>query len=176
MIDMMRRLSLWSLFFATCLCTSGAAAADRSIDFNRDIRPILANSCYACHGPDKNTRKADLLLHSEESAFADRGGYQAIQPGKPQLSEVYRRITADDPKMRMPPAKFGKQLTAKQIDLIRRWIEQGAKWQKHWSRIQPVQPALPNVQDGAWPRNPVDAFVLVRLEQEGLKPDPEAEE
>src|SRR5438105_2138779 len=151
-------------------------ASAQTVEFNRDIRPIFSDNCYACHGPDKNTRKADLLLHSEESAFADRGGYQAIQPGKPQLSEVYRRITADDPKMRMPPAKFGKQLTAKQIDLIRRWIEQGAKWQKHWSRIPPVRPELPTVGGKivkAVARNPIDAFVLARLEQEGLKPSPE---
>src|SRR5437899_1932083 len=98
-----------------------------AIEFNRDIRPILADNCFACHGPDKNQRKADLRLDGEEFARADRGGYQAIAQGQPEKSELYRRIIAEDVKERMPPAKSGKKLSQRQIELIRRWIEQGSK-------------------------------------------------
>src|SRR6266852_4832890 len=111
------------LLAATCAMTVGvrSAAADPPIsprvEFNRDIRPILADNCFACHGPDKNQRKANLRLDSEADALADRGGYQAIAPGHPEKSELYRRITAEDTKERMPPAKSGKKLTQRQIEL-----------------------------------------------------------
>src|SRR5439155_7201989 len=131
------RLPPFILFLAaTCLISSevSSSAADQPIpqvvEFNRDIRPILADNCFACHGPDKNQRKANLRLDSEEEALADRGGYQAIAPGKPDQSELYRRITVEDVKEHMPPAKSGKKLTKRQVELIHRWIEQGGKWQK----------------------------------------------
>jgi mono/diheme cytochrome c family protein len=153
----------------------GFAEGPATVEFNRDIRPILADNCYACHGPDKNQRKAGLRLDTEEGAFADRDGSRAIVPGKPQESELWRRISAADEKQRMPPAKFGKKLSQRQIDLVRQWIEQGAKWQKHWSLLPPSRPDLPAVRGTAWVRNAIDQFLLSRLEQEGLIPSPEAD-
>src|SRR5437016_6652769 len=152
-----------------------ASAATNQIQFNRDVRPILADNCYACHGPDKNQRKADLRLDSEESALADRGAYKIITPGKPEQSELYRRISSVDPKVHMPQPRFGKNLTAKQVETIRQWIAQGAKWQKHWSLIPPKRHDLPPVKDPSWPGNAIDHFILARLDQEGLKPSVEAE-
>jgi mono/diheme cytochrome c family protein len=145
------------------------------VEFNRDIRAILSDNCFACHGPDKNQRKADLRFDTEEGPFGARGDIRPIVPGKPGESEMFRRVSAKDPKERMPPAKFGKQLTQRQIALIGRWIEQGAKWQKHWSRLALKQPELPEVHDRSWPWNPIDRFILARLEQEALRPSPEAD-
>src|SRR5437879_886784 len=125
--------------------TAAAGSEARSVEFNRDIRPILADNCYACHGPDKNQRKAGLRLDTEESALADRGAYKIITPGKPEQSELYRRISSVDPKVHMPQPRFGKNLTAKQVETIRQWIAQGAKWQKHWSLIPPKRHDLPPV-------------------------------
>jgi hypothetical protein len=156
-----------------------AARADgpgsSTVEFNRDIRPILSNNCFVCHGPDQKLRKAKLRLDVEADAFADRGGYRAFIPGKPEQSEVYRRITSKDAKERMPPAKHGKDLTAREVDLFKRWIEQGAKWQGHWSLIPPRRPALPKVAAKSWPLNPIDYFILARLELAGLKASPEAD-
>jgi hypothetical protein len=163
---------------AAALAGSNTAAAGsevRPVEFNRDIRPILADNCYACHGPDKNQRKADLRLDIEEGAFADRGDYKIITPGKPAQSEIYRRISSADPKVHMPQPRFGKNLTVKQVETIRLWIAQGAKWQKHWSLIPPNRHELPPVKDPSWPRNAIDHFILARLDQEGLKPSIEAD-
>jgi hypothetical protein len=154
---------------------AGAGPLPQIVEFNRDIRPIFSNNCFACHGPDKHKRQADLRLDTEKGAFADLGGSHALVPGKPGQSELYQKITAKDVDERMPPRKFGKTLTKRQIDLIRRWIEQGAKWQKHWSLIPPRRPVLPEVGNAAWPNNGIDSFILSRLDQEGLKPSPEAD-
>lgn len=145
------------------------------VEFNRDIRPILADNCFACHGPDKNQRKANLRLDREEDALADRGGYQAIAPGKPDKSELFHRVTAENVKERMPPAKSGKKLTPTQIELMRRWIEQGSKWEKHWSLLPPRRAELPKVSNRSWPINAIDRFILARLEQESLQLSPEAD-
>src|SRR5437016_5084660 len=149
-------------------------AADR-VEFNRDIRPILADTCFQCHGPDRAKRKADLRFDTEEGALADLGGHRAIVPGQPERSEMWRRITAETGKKRMPPLASGRTLSEEQIALLGRWIEQGAKWQKHWSLIPPARPALPTVKNDRWPRNPVDRWILARLESEGFAPAPEAE-
>jgi hypothetical protein len=149
-------------------------AAPPAVSFNRDVRPILADHCYACHGPDKNTRKADFRLDVEEVAKADRGGYRAIVPGKPNDSELYLRITASEPARHMPPAKFGKPLSAEQIATLNRWIESGAKWEKHWSRIVPERPPLPDCRTGT-PANPIDRFILPGLERAGLTFSPPAD-
>jgi hypothetical protein len=148
---------------------------EQPVQFNRDIRPILSDNCFACHGPDKNQRKAELRLDTERGAFADRGGYQVLVPGKPEQSELYRRITSTDESLRMPKPKFGKELSKRQVELIRLWIAQGARWQKHWSLIAPNRADLPAASDRAWPVNAIDRFILARLEQEGLKPSPQAE-
>jgi hypothetical protein len=135
----------------------------------------LSENCFACHGPDKNKRKADLRLDTEEGAFGDRGEVVLLVPGMPEQSELFRRISTTDEKLRMPKAKFGKKLSPQQIDLVRQWILQGAKWQKHWSLIPPKRPDLPLVQDASWVVNPIDRFVLDRLDREGLKPSREAD-
>jgi hypothetical protein len=145
-----------------------------TVEFNRDIRPILADNCYTCHGPARSTRKANLRLDTQAGAFADRGGYQPLVPGQPDKSEVWRRLTSAERDKRMPPIKTGKQLSVRQLELFRRWIVQGARWQKHWSLVPPQRPPLPHVKHTAWLRNPIDAFILARLEQEGLSPSPEA--
>src|SRR6187455_1927329 len=116
-------LAIIGLVAIVASTSSGQAPKPAKVEFNRDIRPILSDTCFACHGPDQNQRKADFRLDQAESARGDRGGYFALAPGKPDQSELLRRITAKDGK-RMPPAKFGKQLSAAQIELIRRWIEQ----------------------------------------------------
>jgi hypothetical protein len=152
-----------------------AADLPQTVEFNRDIRPILSDTCFKCHGPDKAKRKAGLHFDTEEGAFADLGGHRAIVPGDSARSELVRRITATEEEERMPPVRSGLKLTARQIDLLRRWVEQGAKWQKHWSLIPPRRPPLPAVRNTAWVRNPIDAFILDRLEREGLFPAPEAD-
>ena len=144
-----------------------AADAGPAVEFNRDVRPILADACFACHGPDKAKRKAGLRL--------DREAKDVVIPGQPDASELFRRISSADPNERMPPAKHPVKLTTRQIDLIKRWIEQGAKWQAHWAFVPPTRPDVPKVTTAAWVRNPIDAFVLARLEREKLRPSPEAE-
>ncbi len=154
---------------------AAAATAAEPVTFNRDIRQILADNCYACHGPDRNQRKANLRLDTDENAYEDREGCRVIVPAKPEASELYRKLTTADAKKRMPPPKFGKSLSPGQVDLIRRWIEQGGRWEQHWSLIPPARPPLPRVRDGAWPLNPIDYFILARLEREGLKPSRETD-
>jgi hypothetical protein len=159
----------------TCAHCRGADSIPDIIEFNRDVRPILSDNCFQCHGPDKAKRKANLRLDLEEGAFADLGGHKALVPGDLAKSELFQRITAPDEKERMPPAKAGRRLIARDVEVIRRWIEQGAKWQRHWSFIKPERPALPGVSNPRWIRNPIDAFVLAKLEVAGLHPSPEAD-
>src|SRR5262245_14998691 len=171
-------LALLAALLLTGLVPRAAqAGAPKStpVEFNRDIRPILSNTCFVCHGPDTKLRKGELRLDLEADVFADRGGYKVIVPGKLADSELYQRITARDARERMPPAKHGKQLTLREIDLVKRWIEQGAKWQGHWAFLPPKRAPLPEVRDRSWPLGPIDYFVLARLDQEGLKPAPEAD-
>ncbi len=165
----MNRLVLLFISIASLL------RAQDKIEFNRDIRPILSDTCFLCHGPDKARRKADLRLDVESSAKAKHEDHFTIVPGKLDQSELIRRITTDDADDRMPPLDSGRQLTKQQIDLLKRWVAQGASWQAHWSFIAPQRPALPPVKDSAWPRNAVDHFILAKLEQEGLPPSPEAD-
>jgi hypothetical protein len=157
------------LLSATLLlaCLSVRAPATE-VEFNRDVRPILADACFHCHGPDKVRRKGDLRLDTED-------GRKSIVPGKPNESELFRRVTDPDPARRMPPAKSGRSLTAAQLDTLRRWIEQGGKWDRHWAFLTPRRPPTPSVQDTRWVRNGIDPFVLTRLEAEGLKPSPETD-
>ena len=144
----------------------GWRTADTSgkIDFNRDIRPILSNACLKCHGPDPKQRQGGgqdgLRLDAEESATADLGGYAAIARGKPDDSEMIKRITTDDADLLMPPKASGKRLSEHEVALLKKWIEQGAPFARHWSYVKPVRPPAPEVQDRAWPRNAIDAFLL----------------
>lgn len=139
------------------------------IEFNRDVRPILSEFCFTCHGPDTAKRKGDLRLDTEE------GGRSVLVAGKPDKSELFLRLLEKDPKKRMPPASTGKSLSAKQIDLLRRWIEQGAPYQKHWALLPPKRPPLPPVRNDRWGRTAIDRFLLARLEAEGLTTSAEAE-
>ena len=152
----------------------GASGPGRTpaMEFNRDIRPILSDRCYQCHGPDAARRKANLRLDQESSSKSVRDGRRAIVPGDLDASELYRRITAEDDSERMPPVKSGKTFSAAEIERIGRWITEGAKWQPHWAFIAPESPPTPHVRRQDWIRNPIDAFVLARLEGEGLAPAP----
>src|SRR5262249_42659898 len=132
-------------------------SAKPSVDFTRQVRPILSENCFACHGPDEKKRKARLRLDTKEGALGKlRDGGFAIVPGKPDESELIARITADEPSQRMPPAKSGKHLKPEQIAVLRQWIEQGAPWSEHWAFVAPKRSPLPKVANGAWPRNPID--------------------
>ena len=175
----LRRLKLALLSTAICL-SSACWASDPGSDavlFNRDIRPILSDRCYACHGPDKANRKTNMHFDTEEGAFtALNGGGFAVVRGDPSKSVMLQRISSDNQGFRMPPAYMGyAKLPDKEVDLIRRWIEQGAKWQLHWSFIPPESAPRPQVMHTAWPRNPIDYYVLAHLEHDGLTPSPEAD-
>jgi len=151
------------------------AAAGRRLQFNRDIRPLLTDTCFTCHGPDASKRKADLRLDTRRGMLGKPDEPGAVVPGKPDESELYLRITSRDVHERMPPPAFHQQLTSEQINLLRRWIEQGAPYQDHWAYLVPERAELPAVGDSAWPRNPIDYFILARLEKQGLKPSPPAD-
>jgi hypothetical protein len=158
---------------------ASAVAADQpdaknvgEVHFNRDIRPILSNRCFKCHGPD--LKKGGLNLQDRTGAVKElKSGRVAVVPGKSAESELVRRITSDDPSERMPPVS--EPLSAEQIAKLKSWIDQGAKYEEHWAYVKPVRPALPAVRNKNWPKNGIDYFVLARLEQEGLSPSPEAE-
>jgi len=149
----------------------------RPIDFNREIRPILSNACFTCHGPDAAKRKGvtkPLRLDTEAGAFADLGGYAAVVRGQPDESELIQRIISDDPTEMMPPKEVGKKLTAKDVELLTEWVRQGAPYAKHWSYVKPVRPDRPKVKNTSWSRNSIDDFILARLERESLRPASEA--
>ena len=153
----------------------GATPPAAKVDFNRDIRPILAENCFACHGQDATKRKKKLRLDTRAGAIAELDdATHAIVPGKPDDSEMLDRLVSKIDSQRMPPPKTGKSLTPQQVALLRNWIAQGANYSLHWAFAKPERPATPAVKDQTWVRNPIDAFILVRLEHEGLQPSPEA--
>ncbi|MFZ9413215.1 MAG: DUF1549 domain-containing protein, partial [Opitutales bacterium] len=159
---------------------SAAFAAD-GVQFNRDIRPLLADNCFHCHGPDPGTRKAGLRLDTEAGFFAvrvDKSGKEeppTIIKGKPDQSTLYQRMLSKDEDEIMPPPETHKTLKPDQIALVRRWIEQGAPWQPHWSLVAPQKSPLPQTSDDAWAKNPIDRFVRAKLDAAGLKPAAEAD-
>lgn len=162
--------------FAAGLLAARAADSAGQIEFNRDIRPILSDACFACHGPDAEHRKGKLRFDLKEEAFkAGKSDEIAIVPGHPEKSELMARVTAKDEDDRMPPLKTGKTLTSQQIDLLSRWIKQGAPWQEHWAFSKPKRPVPPELKDKGWVRTPVDNFIAAKLDAEKLKPSPEAE-
>jgi len=186
---MTKRSSWLVLNFALALCLLGLAGEGRRsplaatsavrlespVDYNRDIRPILTSKCFKCHGPDERARKAGLRLDIREHATRASGlGGTAIVPGKPAESELVKRIGSADDNFMMPPPASNKKLTAAEKGLLKKWIEQGAEYQPHWSIIPPKRPTLPEVKNASWPRNSIDYFILARLEAEGLRPSPEA--
>ncbi len=161
---MLRLSPLFLLAAVFAALPTGAATANSRIEFNRDIRPILSENCFPCHGADSAARKAGLRLDRFEEAIAPRkDSPPAIVPGKPEASELVRRITAADPDDIMPPAKTHKVLRAEQKELLKSWIAASARFEPHWSLIPPKRPELPKVQNQRWPRNPVDYFVLAPM-------------
>src|SRR5687768_14945561 len=160
-------------------CNSGPAykaAAEQvpnQISYNFDVRPILSDNCFACHGPDANKREAGLRLDIAEEAYKaleENPTAHALVPGKPELSVVYQRISSQDTAMIMPPAGSNLKLTNREIELIQKWIKQGAKYESHWAFVAPKKPALPQVKQKDWARNEIDYFILQKQEQKGLKP------
>jgi hypothetical protein len=147
-----------------------SAAADDAIDFSRDVRPILSNTCFKCHGPDEATREAELRLDTAEGAYANREGRHAIKPGDVESSKLIVRVTSGDPDFRMPPVDSGLELTAEQIDLLRRWVSQGAHYDQHWAFRLIRRPGVPSLPESEWIGNPIDSFVERRLQQAGLAP------
>jgi cytochrome c553 len=161
--------------FLPAFFSIGAEKSD-GVSYNRDIRPILVENCFACHGADPSSRKARLRLDIFEDATAAReDSHPAIVPGKSTEGELLRRIFTDDPDDLMPPEESHKKLNPEQKLLIRRWIVAGAKYEMHWAFIPPSRPEIPRVRNSTWGRNPIDAFILSRLEAEKLKPSGEAE-
>ncbi|HEY7309761.1 MAG TPA: DUF1553 domain-containing protein [Gemmataceae bacterium] len=158
-----------------CLCvsvvSSSAQAAERKIEYNRDVRPILAENCFACHGPDSASRKADLRLDRRDDAIKA----EAIAPGDTEKSSLVERILSDNRGQVMPPPKTKKKLTDAQKETLKRWIASGAEYEAHWSFIAPKRPQPPAVKDSGWVRNPLDRFILAGLEKRGLRPAPEAD-
>ena len=146
------------------------------VDFNFHIKPILSDRCFQCHGPDANTREADLRLDEPSSAIETRleSGGRAIVPGRVGKSKLYQRITSGDPQHVMPPPESNLSLSPHEIALLAKWIDQGAEYKPHWSFL-PVQEAVPpSIDQEAWTQNPIDHFVLASMERQGLQPEPEA--
>ena len=146
------------------------------VDFNRDVRPILSGTCFKCHGIDDASRKAKLRLDVRDAAVAPlKDGDRAIVPGKPELSELVRRVFSGEEDEVMPPAKTGVRLTDAQKNTLKQWVTEGAKYETHWAFVAPKQIPPPAVKNAEWCRNPIDRFVLAKLEQQGLGPTPEAD-
>ena len=164
------------LFIVFVWLSMNSSAVGVEIEFTRDIRPLLSETCFPCHGPDAENRKSGLRLDVREDALmGGDSGAAAIVPGNLELSELYTRITAEDPSERMPPENFERKLSAEEIETIRLWLMSGAKQTAHWA-FQPItSPVVPTVNDSSWPRNPVDHFVLAKLEAQNLVPSPEAD-
>ncbi len=162
--------------FSTGIGVAAGLPADKGgVDFSRDILPIFSDNCFQCHGPDEKARKAKFRLDTKEGAFRLKDGKTVIVPGKSAESELFRRITTGDPDDLMPPPESNHKLTPKQIDLIKVWIDEGAKWGRHWA-FNPIEsPRPPRTKNQRWPVNEIDRFVLARLEQEGLRPAAEAD-
>ena len=173
----MKRLSriycIWSLLCGLCFASADSTVlgADKKIEFNRDVRPILAENCFACHGADSAARKADLRLDRREDAVKA----EAIVPGNVDKSALVERILSGDKSQIMPPPKTKKKLSDSQKETLKRWIASGAEYQSHWSFIAPKRPTPPAVKNEKWVRNPIDRFVLAELERRGLQPAPEAD-
>jgi len=170
-VGFLLKMSLW--------CSLGAVATgaepQTAIDFDRDVRPILSDKCFQCHGPDEAVREADLRFDTHEGALADLGGYAAIVPGDVEASVLLERIHEEDLDLAMPPPAAKLSLTREEKATLTRWIEQGALWGKHWAFVPPVKPAEPNVGGSDWPQNEIDYFVLARLQSQNLRPSPAAE-
>lgn len=167
------RLS-WAFFISSSLLMSAllSGATVPAVDFDRQVRPILSDNCFTCHGPDEKHRMAGLHFDTKDGAFSKPG---VITPGDSSQSKMYLRISNPNVAMRMPPSYSGRKLTAAQIETIKNWIDSGAKWETHWAFVPPKRPNLPPVKNEAWIRTPIDRFLLAKLEASGLSPSPEAD-
>jgi hypothetical protein len=174
-IGMIQRLSaaVFSLLCAWAISAATTPETHAKVDFNAEIRPLLSDRCYKCHGPDEKSRKAKLRLDTQQGALGKTKNGVVISPGKPSQSELYQRITSTDPDFKMPPPESNLTLKQDEIDLLKRWIAQGAEWEKHWAFVPPKRVEPPSVKNAAWPKNEIDHFILARLEKQGLSPAPE---
>ena len=164
------------LLLAAAPAVAQQGAAGASVDFQREVRPILADNCFSCHGPDESTRQVRLRLDTEDGAFGERPNGRPVVPGDAPASLVFQRVSHANAALRMPPpALSNKTLTDEQIDTLRRWIDEGASWDQHWAFEAIERPAPPAVADASWARSPLDRFVLSRLEAGGLTPAAEAD-
>tara|TARA_B100001123_G_scaffold423773_1_gene534343 strand:+ start:10718 stop:13933 length:3216 start_codon:yes stop_codon:yes gene_type:complete len=170
----MRRFPKYSLLLLTYCFLSGEFLAAK-IKFNRDVRPILSENCFQCHGPDAKARKAKLRLDDKASAILERKGTRAVVPGEPNASELIHRIFSDDEDEVMPPPEIKRFLTKEQKEVLKQWIAEGAEFESHWSYSKPVRPALPEVKDKNWPKNEIDHFILSKLDAANLRPTEEAD-
>src|SRR5262245_41114901 len=162
--------------FGPCAPRAAAEGKSAPVDFARDVRPILAKNCFACHGPDDAHRQRGLRFDRREDALKTvRGGKQAIAPGKPDEIAMIARLTHADETKRMPPAETGNSLTPQQIDTLKRWIAQGAEYSEHWAFVKPRRPPLPDGRGSDGTRNPIDLFIFGKLRDAGLTPNPPAD-
>ncbi|MBT6846767.1 MAG: DUF1549 domain-containing protein, partial [Planctomycetaceae bacterium] len=168
----MNQQSTWRSLFLLVICFvfAGITQSAEPLQYNRDVLPILAENCFACHGADSAARKADLRLDQREAAI----DFGAIVAGQPDDSELLNRVLTDDAELIMPPAELKKTLTAEEKEILKRWISAGAEYQRHWSLIAPRQAELPKARKKSWAKNGIDRFVLARLQEEGLSPAAEA--
>ncbi|MGA2502212.1 MAG: DUF1549 domain-containing protein, partial [Tepidisphaeraceae bacterium] len=175
MFDRLRRVAaLRTAAGVLALCAPPAlqAQAVPAVDFQREVRPILSDNCFQCHGPDSAARQAGLRLDRQASALETRPNGAPIVPGKSAASLLYQRISDPDPNFRMPPPDSRRQLAPAQVEILKRWIDAGAPWKEQWAFQPPVKPKPPAVKDAAWVRNPIDRFILAKLEEKGMAPAP----
>ena len=172
---MIRSWNNFLVLATVCFATSSSLLASEPISFRQHIRPILSANCFKCHGPDPQTREADLRLDRFEEATANHEGHAAIVPGHVDSSELYKRIMSTDPAERMPPPESNKQLTDEQRELLKGWISEGARYERHWSFAPPKSSPPPKLRQANWPKNVVDQFVLAELERNEMQPSPPAD-
>ena len=163
------------IFFGICFSCANLHAQAQPLRFNRDIRPILSENCFTCHGPDANARKAKLRLDVAEDGTTYRGAYSVFTPGGGEGGDLVARVLSTDPDEVMPPPATEKHVTPEQAALLQRWIAEGAPFEPHWSYVAPERPAIPDLLGDPWVRNPVDAFVFARLRTAGIEPAPPAD-
>ncbi len=164
-----------SLSLVACLISISFSGGYAKFDFDRDIRPILSDNCFQCHGPDAKHREGNLRLDTRNGLFADLDGYKVVAPGDLENSELFFRISQEDPQERMPPPEADRHLTEDEIELLKTWISEGAEWKQHWSMAPPKMPDQPEIDEHDWVKNPIDAFILKRLEKDGLEPSKPAD-
>ena len=172
--DLMQRLVFNVLLIAYCLVQSESNAMAK-VTFNRDVRSILSENCFECHGPDANARKAKLRLDDRISSTEERSGTWAVVPGNPNASELIARIFSTDSEEVMPPQETKRFLTKEQKETLKQWIAEGAEFESHWAYQNPMRPKLPEVTDKIWPKNDIDHFILAKLDAAALRPTEEAD-